>query len=127
MDDVSKAVLKLRRAVGHNDFTDSPDNEMVTGNIVVPFHLTEGVRRATRPEYDNMTAHDWQVLIENEIITLVETDQGRAGFYAWASPEIGQGETVRQPWDGGGHVEFEVARNAGALINTALLNLDSII
>ena len=122
LDDLSKAVLKLRRAIGHDDFSDSPDEELRTGNIVVPFHGTEGVRRTTRPEFDNMTADDWQVLIDNEIVTLV--DNGIEGFYAWADPSVGQGETVRQEWDHGGSVEFEVSAHAGALINYALLNLD---
>ena len=125
LDDTAKAVLKLRKALGHDDFGENNEDFIVEGNVVVPFHLAAGVRRTTRPGFDKMTASDWQALIDANIVTLVETNQGREGFYAWGDPGEAVGENVRtQPWIGGGTVSFELASHAGALVNMAILNMD---
>ena len=125
LDDVAKSVYKLRRALGHNDFEEVPETFIANGNMVVPFHLSGGVRRTTRPDMDEMTPNDWQTLIDAGIVTLVETNEGREGFYGWADPSETPGENIaRQPWETGGEVEFEIAPSAGVLVNTAILNPD---
>ena len=128
LDDETKAVLKLRRAMGHNDFEESPEDFFLDGNRVVPFFATEGVRRVTDPDFDEMTPHDWQTLVNAEIITLLEVEEGRRGYFAMADPSAMEGEPIRrQPWHDGGHIEFEVARNSGKLMNSPILEYGGLI
>ena len=123
LDNEAKAVLKLRRALGHNDFAETPEDFILQGNRIVPFHQTNGVTRVTDPDFDNMTPQDWQSLVDGGIITLVETDPHRAGFYAMADPAAMEGETTRhQITEGGGRISFEIASNAGRLMNSPILD-----
>ena len=120
----AKAVLKLRKDLGHNDFTDDYDDFVEFGNIVVPFEVVDGQRRTTRRQFSSMTAADWDALIDRGIVTFVETDKGRAGFYGLSDTRTSAGEVnVTVPWESGGNVSFEIAPKANALIDYALLNI----
>ena len=124
LPDLAKSVLKLRRSLGHDDFVDTPGDFFVDGNMIVPFARSDDRVRVTKKGFDKMTAHDWQTLVDAGVVTQVNLDDGASGFYAWADPEMHEGEMEQTAsWEGGGTVQFTIAPNARALVDTALLNI----
>ena len=116
----AKAIIKLRQALGHDDFVRGAKPFRYEGNLLVPFSFSGDNRFSTRPEFDHMTAADWDALIDNDIVAIV----GEPGnqFYAWADPSLGL-DTRRQRV-GDETVEFEVPPNAMALVNMPALDIN---
>ena len=123
LEDLPKALLKLRRAMGHDDYKREAGEFSYPGDtLLVPYDLDGDRRRTTRPEFDKMTQADWDILVENGIITNV-IDVG-GGYYAWALPPTSEneGRARTQTWLNA-QIKFDIAPDAGALVDPSLINL----
>ena len=117
LPDVAKSVLKLRQALGHNDFKRGAAEFVMEENLLVPYTVANGQRQVTRPEFDRMTPKDWDLLVQHDIVSVV----GDAGqrYYAWGDPTYGRRRTHAV---GDQVIEFTVAPNAGALVNMPMVD-----
>ena len=107
-------------ATGYNPFDREAPAFNHESNIAVPYIVSNGQKQTTDPDFDRMTSQDWATLIEIGIV--VDKDGTNGGYYLWGNPDTG--DSTRSQSINGRNVEFTLAPNAGALINTALLNIN---
>ena len=112
----TRAILKLRMATGYNPFDREAPAFNHESNIAVPYIVSNGQKQITDPDFNRMTSQDWTTLIELGIV--VDKDGTNGGYYLWGNPDTG--DSTRSQSINGVQVEFTLAPNAGALINTAL-------